>query len=117
MLLGPTPQFWDGEYGFSALGVDAVPGNGCGIQGQSYVEFFQGSGPSVGRGEMECLNLSFSLIGALLLSVDGWQWLGAKSLIWGCTLWFLISGFTHSFCIKNIMYPKPRGLDYKRWTY
>ena len=33
MLLGPTHRFQDGKYGFRALGVDAVPGNGCGIQG------------------------------------------------------------------------------------
>ena len=43
MLLRQTSGFWGGEYGFSALGVDAVPGNGCGIQGQSYVELLRGS--------------------------------------------------------------------------
>ena len=42
MSLGPAPRFWDGECGFSALRVDAVPGNGFGIKFQSYVEFFQG---------------------------------------------------------------------------
>ena len=43
MLLGPAPGFWDGGYGFSDLGADAVPGNGCGIQGQCYVELLLGS--------------------------------------------------------------------------
>ena len=31
-----TPGFWGDEYGVNALGVDAILGNGCGIQGQSY---------------------------------------------------------------------------------
>ena len=35
--------FWDGEYGFSTLGVVAILGNGCGIQGQNYVALLQGS--------------------------------------------------------------------------
>ena len=43
MLVGPTSGFWDDEYGFRAFGVDAVPGNGCGIQGESYVELLEGS--------------------------------------------------------------------------
>ena len=43
MLLGPTQGFWDGEYGFSALRVDAVPENGCEIQVQSYVELLRGN--------------------------------------------------------------------------
>ena len=43
MSLGPTPGFWDGEHGFSALQVDVVPRNGYGIQGQSYVELLRGS--------------------------------------------------------------------------
>ena len=28
---------------FSTLGVDAILGNGCGIQGQNYVKLLQGS--------------------------------------------------------------------------
>ena len=34
--------WWTGEYGFSNLGVDAILGNGCGIQGQNYAELLQG---------------------------------------------------------------------------
>ena len=34
---GLTQGFWCGEYGFSALGVDAILGNGCGTQGQNIV--------------------------------------------------------------------------------
>ena len=36
MSLGPTPGFWDGEHRFSALGVDAVTENGCGIQADCF---------------------------------------------------------------------------------
>ena len=32
-----------GEYGFSNVGVGAISGNGCGIQGQNSVTLLQGS--------------------------------------------------------------------------
>ena len=35
--------FWDGEYGFSTVGVGAILGNGCGIQEQNYVALIQRS--------------------------------------------------------------------------
>ena len=40
--------WWAGEYGFSALGVDAILGNGCGIKDQNYVELLLGSGMTAG---------------------------------------------------------------------
>ena len=40
---GSIDVFWDGEYGFSTVGVVAILGNGCGIQGQNYVALLQGS--------------------------------------------------------------------------
>ena len=36
--------WWPGEYSFITLGVDAILGNGCGIQGQNSVKVLQGSG-------------------------------------------------------------------------
>ena len=40
--------FWDDEYGFSTMAVDAILGNGCGIQGQNHVALFQGSEATAG---------------------------------------------------------------------
>ena len=40
---GLTPGFWSGEYGLSAMGVDAILGNWCGTKGKSYVKLLQGS--------------------------------------------------------------------------
>ena len=40
--------FWDGEYGFSTMGVGAAVGNGPGIQGQNYVALLQGSEMTAG---------------------------------------------------------------------
>ena len=34
---------WDGECGFSTVGVGVILGNGCGIQVQNYVASLQGS--------------------------------------------------------------------------
>ena len=39
---GLTPGFWGYEYGLSALEVDAILWNGCGIQGQNYVRITPG---------------------------------------------------------------------------
>ena len=40
--------FWDGEYGFSTMGVGTAVGNGPGIQGQNYVALLQGSEMTAG---------------------------------------------------------------------
>ena len=40
--------FWDGEYGFSTVGVGAILGNGFGIQGKNYVALLQGSEVTAG---------------------------------------------------------------------
>ena len=40
--------FWDGEYGFSTVGVGVTPGNGCGIQEQMYIALLQGSKVTAG---------------------------------------------------------------------
>ena len=40
--------FWDGEYGFSNMGVGTAVGNGSGIQGQNYVVLLQGSEMTAG---------------------------------------------------------------------
>ena len=40
--------FWDGEYGFSTMGVGAILGNGRGIQVQNYVSLLPGSEMAAG---------------------------------------------------------------------
>ena len=40
--------FWDGEYGFSTVGVGVIPGNGCRIQEQMYIASLQGSKVTAG---------------------------------------------------------------------
>ena len=40
---GSADVFSNREYGFSTVGVGAILGNGCGIQGQNYVALLQGS--------------------------------------------------------------------------
>ena len=45
---GSSDVFWDDEYGFSAMGVGAILGNGCGIQRQNYVTLVQGSETAAG---------------------------------------------------------------------
>ena len=39
---------WDGECGFSTVGVGVILGNGCGIQVQNYVASLQGSRATAG---------------------------------------------------------------------
>ena len=39
---------WDGECGFSTVGVGVILGNGCGIQVQNYVASHQGSRATAG---------------------------------------------------------------------
>ena len=39
--------FWNGECGFSTVGVDVVLGNVCGVQGQNYIPSLQGSKATV----------------------------------------------------------------------
>ena len=41
--------FGGGEYGFSNVGVGAILGHVCGIQGQNYVTLPQGSEGTAGR--------------------------------------------------------------------
>ena len=40
--------FWDGEYGFSTVGVGTILGNGCGIQRQNYFPLLQRSDRTAG---------------------------------------------------------------------
>ena len=40
--------FGGGVLGFSTVGVGAILGNGCGIQGQNYVTLLQGSEMTTG---------------------------------------------------------------------
>ena len=47
--------FWNRKYGCSAVGIDAILGNGCGIQGQKYVSLFQGSETTTGFHNRSCI--------------------------------------------------------------
>ena len=65
-----TPGFW-GEYGVNALGVDAILGNGCGIQGQSYTGITPGEwhGSRVSLQELDFVHIIF-----MLTALDVSQW-------------------------------------------
>ena len=56
-----TPGFWGDEYGVNALGVGAILGNGCGIQGQSYTGITPGEwhGSRVSLQELDFVHIIF----------------------------------------------------------
>ena len=45
---GSADVFLHDEYGFSSVEVTAILGKGCGVQGQNYVVWLQGSKMTVG---------------------------------------------------------------------
>ena len=55
--------FGDGEYGFSTVGVGAILGNGCGIQGKNYVELLQGSEMTAGFHNMNWILGIYNVLG------------------------------------------------------